>query len=52
MLVSAGAAHAAVTCPSAALGEALNITTTGGVTTCANIGTAKATSGIEILNSL
>ena len=48
-----GEARAAtVTCPSAALGEALNIVTTSGVTTCTNIGTAKATTGIEIYNSL
>ncbi|MEQ1711112.1 MAG: IPT/TIG domain-containing protein, partial [Hyphomicrobium sp.] len=47
-----GAAEAAVTCPSAAVGQTLNITTTGGVTTCTNIGTAQATEGIEIYNGL
>ncbi len=41
-----------VTCPSAAAGEKLNIVTTGGVTTCTNIGTSFATTGIEILNDL
>lgn len=41
-----------VTCPSAGPGEALNIVTTNGVTTCTNIGTAKATSGVEIYNAL
>lgn len=46
-------AHAqSVTCPSAGPGENLNIVTTGGVTTCTNIGTAKATQGIEIYNAL
>ena len=52
LLVPGSAAVAQVTCPSAANDETLNITTTGGVTTCTNIGTAAATEGIEIRNNL
>ncbi len=48
----AAQAQAQVTCPSAANDETLNIVTTGGVTTCTNIGTAAATEGIEIRNNL
>lgn len=51
-LVPGGAALAQVTCPSAANDETLNIVTSGGVTTCTNIGTAAATQGIEIRNNL
>ncbi|MBX9845660.1 MAG: hypothetical protein K2Z80_28030 [Xanthobacteraceae bacterium] len=50
-LAPGDAAHA-VTCPSAGPGEKLNIVTAGGATTCTNIGTSFATTGIEILNAL
>ncbi len=52
-LATGGAAKAqSVSCPSAAVGETLNIVTANGVTTCTNIGRTFATEGIEILNVL